>query len=70
MFCTTVLLLKVMHAVWIPSFPKPNVYFERFLIMEKKVFETPEVIVTVFEESDILTVSLVEGTGDSTRVQW
>lgn len=25
--------------------------------MEKKVFETPEVIVTVFEEADILTVS-------------
>ena len=26
--------------------------------MEKKVFETPEMIVTVFEEADILTVSI------------
>jgi hypothetical protein len=38
--------------------------------MEKKVFETPEVIVTVFEESDILTVSRPSGAGDADRVQW
>lgn len=38
--------------------------------MEKKVFETPEVIVTVFEEADILTVSRTEGTGNADRVQW
>ena len=38
--------------------------------MEKKVFETHEVIVTVFEEADILTVSRSEGIGNADRVQW
>ena len=32
--------------------------------MEKKIFEAPEVIVTVFEESDILTLS----TGESSQI--
>ena len=40
--------------------------------MEKKFFEAPEVIVTVFEENDILTVSTGdEGTIPETNFnQW
>ncbi len=40
--------------------------------MEKKVFESPEVIVTVFEEADILTLSLGnEGEfNDDNTVSW
>ncbi len=37
--------------------------------MEKKVFEAPEVIVTVFEESDILTLSTGEQ-GNMSTSDW
>lgn len=37
--------------------------------MEKKVFETPEVNVTVFEESDILTLS-PGGEGKIPTTEW
>ena len=37
--------------------------------MEKKVFEAPEVSVTVFEEADILTLS-PEDEGSVPEIQW
>ena len=37
--------------------------------MEKKIFEAPEAIVTVFEEADILTLSPSEE-GDIPSVEW
>lgn len=37
--------------------------------MEKKIFEAPEAVVTVFEESDILTLSPNED-GEFPSVPW
>ena len=37
--------------------------------MEKKIFEAPEAVVTVFEESDILTLSPGE-TGNVPVIPW
>jgi len=37
--------------------------------MEKKIFEAPEAVVTVFEESDILTLSPGEST-DFPTIGW
>ena len=37
--------------------------------MEKKVFEAPEVNVTLFEEADILTLSPGES-GNVPEIQW
>ena len=37
--------------------------------MEKKIFEAPEAVVTVFEESDILTLSPGE-TGSIPEYKW
>ena len=37
--------------------------------MEKKIFEAPEAVVTVFDESDILTLSPGEA-GDVPSIQW
>ena len=37
--------------------------------MEKKIFEAPEAVVTVFEESDILTLSPGES-GNVPEIQW
>lgn len=37
--------------------------------MEKKTFETPEVVVTVFQKEDILTLSTKES-GDTPSVSW
>ena len=37
--------------------------------MEKKIFEAPEAIVTVFEEADILTLSY-ENEGNLPSVNW
>ena len=37
--------------------------------MEKKIFEAPEAVVTVFEESDILTLSPGES-GGFTEIPW
>ena len=37
--------------------------------MEKKIFEAPEAVVTVFEESDILTLSPGEN-GSFTEIPW
>ena len=38
-------------------------------MMEKKIFEAPEAVVTVFEESDILTLSAAES-GDIPEIPW
>lgn len=37
--------------------------------MEKKIFETPEVIVTVFEKADILTLSTKDN-GNVPTIKW
>ena len=37
--------------------------------MEKKIFETPEAIVTVFDKADILTLSTKDN-GDIPSVRW
>ena len=37
--------------------------------MEKKIFEVPEAVVTVFEESDILTLSGGES-GEIPSIKW
>lgn len=37
--------------------------------MEKKMFEAPEAVVTVFEENDILTLSTKEN-GDMPSISW
>lgn len=37
--------------------------------MEKKIFEAPEAVVTLFEESDILTLSPAEK-GDVPEFTW
>jgi hypothetical protein len=38
-------------------------------MMEKKIFEAPEAVVTVFEENDILTLSPNED-GDIPVIPW
>ena len=38
-------------------------------MMEKKIFEAPEAVVTVFEESDILTLSPNES-GNMPSIPW
>ena len=37
--------------------------------MEKKIFEAPEAVVTVFEESDILTLS-TDDSGNIPVIPW